>query len=119
MAEHYKGHRSGSRKAVIRRTLDERGEEAAIAQGAELKLAPATVRGWIATWKRGGAPTKSDEAPTRPRASAKVDPNATRICLKGEPDMKGRLITQGDEQSVVRWDNGNENVVVNEWIEKI
>lgn len=43
----------------------------------------------------------------------------TRVCLVSSPDMQGKVLTAGAEQSVVRWDDGSEFVVVNGWIRPI
>jgi len=38
------------------------------------------------------------------------------VYLYGDPDRRGKLVQKGPEQSVVKWENGNETVVVNTWI---
>lgn len=42
-----------------------------------------------------------------------------RVCLGGDPELQGTVVSEGPEQSVVRWDNGNETAVVNSWIAPI
>lgn len=118
MAEHYKGHRIGSRKATIRRTLDEQGEKAAIAQGEELKLSPATIRGWIRTWQKGSE-TKSEQVVTGKKMRQSSGGDRIEVKWKGEQEASGYLVKEGDEQSIVRWRNGNETVVSNNWIERL
>lgn len=41
------------------------------------------------------------------------------VRLVKDPDCQGRLVEEGPEQSIVRWANGNENCVLNSWIERI
>lgn len=41
------------------------------------------------------------------------------VRLVFNPDSRGRLVSEGPEQSTVRWTNGNENSVLNSWIERI
>ena len=110
MAENYKGHRIGSRKASIRQALDEQGEEAATKLGAELGLSPATVRGWVRTWQKGSDPATA-------KVTAEKNGERTWVHWKCDPEAKGYIVKAGDEQSVVKWRNGNETVVVNSWIE--
>jgi len=42
-----------------------------------------------------------------------------RVCWADDPRCLGRLVKEGPEQSVVKWDNGNETVVINKWIERV
>lgn len=41
------------------------------------------------------------------------------VRLIKNPDSKGYLVEEGPEQSIVRWTDGNENCVLNKWIERI
>lgn len=45
--------------------------------------------------------------------------DAPLIALKSAPEYRGRLLEEGDEQSVVCWNNGNETTVVNDWIIRV
>ena len=46
--------------------------------------------------------------------------DAPRICLVDDPDMTGVLLSRGDEQSVVLWDDFHaESAVANERIREI
>mgnify|MGYP001570707100 CR=1 FL=1 len=47
----------------------------------------------------------------RPRSDSK-----RRVCLYADLDKQGTVMSEGPEQSVVKWDNGNESVVVNDWV---
>ena len=120
MADHYKGHRLGSRKATVRREYDENGATAAIAKGAELGLAGGTVKSWIGGWKKVAIPTKMAGV-VNPKHPTKLDKvlSTTRrpIFLKGHPDWKGVVVEAGPEQSLVRWANGNQVIACNSWLE--
>lgn len=42
-----------------------------------------------------------------------------RVCLVKSPELQGVLVQAGPEQSIVKWDNGNVDTVVNYWIKFI
>lgn len=44
---------------------------------------------------------------------------APRVFLKSDPKCVGLLIEEGEIQSIVRWPNGNEDCVVNTWVERV
>ena len=118
MADHYRGHRAGSRKATVRREYDEKGAEAAIAKGAELGLAGGTVKSWIGGWKKSAPPDPNKPSKYPPVRLDKVISTERRaIILKGHPESKGIVIETGSQQSIVKWANGNQVVVSNDWIE--
>lgn len=126
MAENYKGHRLGSRKATVRRTYGEEGFDAATKIGAELGLAVGTIRSWVGGWKKVSTPpaTMKPKGVTGGSKDQPVDKlgkvlhtNKRRIHYTTHKDYKGTVIETGPEQSIVRWDNGNQVVVSNDWIE--
>lgn len=44
---------------------------------------------------------------------------APRVSLKSDPKVIGLLVEEGETQSIVKWPNGNEDCVANNWITKI
>lgn len=122
MAENYKGHRIGSRKATIRREYDENGDKAAFAMAAELGLATGTVKSWIGTWKKGGVPAPKQQekratASPKDKYAITVGGNRRDVHVQGHPDWRGVILESGPEQSLIKWSNGNKTFVPNSWLE--
>lgn len=117
MAETYRGHKAGSRKAAVHLVYDKDGAAAATKKAAELGLAPGTVKSWIGSW---GKPQVSKQAPTSKPGDerlpiSKGDDN--RVHLKSAPECKGKIIVEGPQQSEIKWDSGNRTFVPNSWLE--
>jgi hypothetical protein len=124
MAETYKGHRIGSRKATVRRKYDEEGFEAAVKLGVELGLAEGTIKSWAGGWKKVSTPPKTMVAKEGTKyPEVKLDKvlhtKQRRVHYIGHPDYLGTIIETGPEQSIVRWDNGNKIVICNHWVEDV
>lgn len=122
MAENYKGHRIGSRKATIRREYDEQGSEAAFTMAAELGLAAGTVKSWIGTWRKGGEPApkpaKKVTTSSKDKTAITVGDNRRDVHVQGHPDWRGVVLESGPEQSLIKWSNGNKTFVPNSWLEE-
>lgn len=77
--EAYKGHRAGSRKAVIRELFDRESAEVAWVRGLKIGLKENTLRTWFSHWRtEDGTPAVKKKAATvATKPKAKVTPKAT------------------------------------------
>ena len=72
--ESYKGHRAGSRKAIIRELFDREGPEVAWTRGLREKLSVNTLRTWFSFWRAqdGTPPVKKKAVTVTTKPKAKV-----------------------------------------------
>jgi hypothetical protein len=92
-------YRKGSKKAQLHAAYSAGGEAAAITLGTTLGVKAGRVKRWIRQWS---SPTVSR---TPRKATVRMG------------TMRGRVIEAGPQQSLVRWEDGHEQHVVNSWIE--
>ena len=90
MSEKY---RPNSRKGRVYAVFQSEGPEKALTFGVSYGLAEARVRRWIRKW--GGTPP----------ASSKVIGKRT-VYFKSPDNLIGVVLTEGDQQSLVRWTGG-------------
>lgn len=112
-----------SRKRQVYEMLIDQGVDAALELGlASLDLKEASVRSWIAAWRKGGlygGEEAGKGAPLKRERPRKADP------LGREQKMYcGRPVTilkEGPEQSEIRYEDGDRmtRIVVNEWLEEV
>lgn len=122
----------GSRKRVVYEALLKGGEEAALKKAATLDLKEGTARSWFGAWARQAAAERATAAPAVKAGPARKGQSALteevvdhrprtdgkrRVYLVDTgPHAQGTVTQEGPEQSIVRWDNGNEVTVINRWI---
>lgn len=104
-----------SKRGRVRTHFREHGEEAALAFGQEQGIKPARLKRWFKMWADKPATPARGEPPIKVKAGSKVYAGKARIYLFDDTDKQGTLIDQGPQQSVIRWDNGNEQIVANDW----
>jgi hypothetical protein len=119
----------GSRKRMVYEALLKGGEAAALKKAATLDLKEGTARSWFGAWARQAAAerataapaAKTHKSPTAPTNGIvdrhpRTDGKRRVYLIDIGPDAQGTVTEEGPEQSVVRWDNGNEVTVINRWI---
>jgi hypothetical protein len=87
-----------SRKQKVRAAFDQRGTQAALTLGSELRLAPATLRSWIGAWRRALAEVAACVAVSPPSSGKIGDKSAPR----GNPAPRRVLAATRDPLCVPR-----------------
>lgn len=117
----------GSKRGKVRAAFDKKGEAEAFKIGALHGVRESKVRRWIKLWtgviqpsRKSPAAAAFEEVKKRRRTG---DPSPAeagdKVALTWNLDWVGRLIGRGPEQSVIKFPNGNERTVSNDWYCKV
>lgn len=120
----------GSRKRKVYEALIKGGPDAAMKAASKLDLKEGTVRSWFGAWTRQAESEQATAPVPKPKgrkgAPAPVEPVIDRhprkdgkrrvYLLSTGTHAQGTVMQEGLEQSIVRWDNGNEDIVINKWV---
>lgn len=104
----------GSKRGSVHQVYDQEGEAAARAKAEALGIPDSKIKRWLRMWsgKEEAPPDALDPiVRSRPRGGK------NRVQLIGAKHVVGgTIITHGEEQSEVKWDNGNRVIVANTWL---
>jgi hypothetical protein len=105
MADGYKGHKPGSRKARVHECYDTKSFEAAVALGLELELAEGTVNSWLKGWaKSSGAILPKGKGPRVRGVVKEQRVSKTAVFdIANQETMRGSILKLGPQASEVRW----------------
>lgn len=117
----------GSKRGRVRAAFDKKGEAAAFKMGTECGVRESRVRRWIKLWtgkvtpaqKRPAAEAFKEVAKRRRTGDPTPAAAGDAVALTWDLDLTGKLIQRGPEQSLVKFTNGNERVVSNDWYCKV
>jgi hypothetical protein len=101
----YQNTRPNSRRGRVYSTLVANGKDAAIALGRELGVPDQTLKYWFEKV------FEHDDATITPRKVRAT--GRRRVYHVGWPEMHGTIMTEGEQQSSVRWDSGYEYIANN------
>jgi hypothetical protein len=89
----YQNKRPDSPKGRVYSAFESHGKDAALKLGRELNLPDSKLQRWL----------EKEFTSTR---SGKVQAERLRVYHRGQPELAGTVVEHGEQQSVVKWDNG-------------
>jgi len=131
------GYRMDTPKGRVQHRHDTAGRDDALQFGLAIGVPNSKLQRWFNEWaSKGTSPSPDNTAPppqpnkapvaTPTTREAIVAPvrrlpkrhkhaNLPRVFLNGSPHLRGVILCRGEQQSEVKWDNGNVDIVGNDW----